>query len=399
VDKNHTPDSSTTFAELCLREAGLIAKKHGRPAEPFTHLSYDDEREIKMRAFSAFCAAEKLEKPEALVAAPNPRNYRTTSKRRMKIINGRARLICDIDEPELVSRLEPENHSRIFAECESLLPDISQKVAANLNFCIVRGESECAVIFNLARVDRQTVHAMTQLAELIRAAVPALVSAFIFHDPSRSKYYLEAEAVNENSFKRLFGPRVLRVRAGGMLFQHHPLSFSQVNAQVAEKIAQKISSYFGTRGDALADLYCGYGFFSCLVGSSFQTITGIDSARESIASAKENAGHLCKSSRNAFYLHSIEAKVIEDLIPPLRGEVSMILDPPRKGCARGVIAACAQVRPVRVAHLFCGAEQIARECSLWRTEGYRASEIIPFDMFAGTTSIETLVLFEVQRKA
>ncbi len=386
------------FAERCFQEAGQFAKKRGRPAEPFTHLEYADECRIKQKAFDSFCQSSGIVKPQNLVPAPCGRNYRTTSKRRVKTINERIRLICDTDEPELVSRLEPYTHAAIFTALEQLFSGLKQTLLSGINFCIVRGDTECSLIFNLAKVDRHSIHLFTKISEELKAELPALVSAFIFHDPSRSKYYLDAEALDAHAFKRLFGPRNMRVRAGGLLFQHHPLSFSQVNTAVAELIAEKISSFFEDSGDALIDLYCGYGFFSCLCAKGYQTITGIDCARESIASAKENADHLCKKSRNTFYQRSIDAKTIDTVLSPLRGAKSMILDPPRNGCGRGVIAAASALLPHKVAQLFCGAEELARECDLWTKGEYRIAELIPYDMFAGTANIETLVLMEPKRK-
>lgn len=395
--KNLHAAHTKTFAELCYAEAGILAKKKGRPAEPFTQMEYADECLVKQQALDRFFREQGLGPCEKMVPAPGGRHYRNTSKRRLKIINARPRLICDSDDPDLVSRLETLTHAKIFALCESMLTEIPRKILDTVNFCILRGSAECALIFNMARVDRQTVHILTKISQEIQAGEKSLQSAFIFHDPSRSKYYLEAEALQENSFKRLFGPRVLRYHAKGLTFQYHPLSFSQVNTPVAEIIASRIDSFFSTENETLVDLYCGYGFFSCIAGDSFSNICGIDCARESIASAKENAAHACRKTRSGFFLRSIDAAALQQILSPIRTRISMILDPPRKGCERGVIANCASFRPDKVAHLFCGAEQIASECAQWEKGGYAIDSIIPYDMFAGTAAIETLVLLKQKK--
>jgi tRNA/tmRNA/rRNA uracil-C5-methylase (TrmA/RlmC/RlmD family) len=43
-------------------------------------------------------------------------------------------------------------------------------------------------------------------------------------------------------------------------------------------------------------------------------------------------------------------------------------------------------------HLFCASEEIPAALGLWQQSGYFTRRIIPFDMFAGTAQLETVVL-------
>jgi tRNA/tmRNA/rRNA uracil-C5-methylase (TrmA/RlmC/RlmD family) len=395
MNRKVTKKRIPSFADFCFRESGIEVKGKGRPAEPFSRLSYNDEYSIRDNAFKRFCDAHHLKIPENLVPAPVPRGYRTTSKRKALFVGKKLRFLSDIDDVSGESALEPESHRRILSETENLISSLPAKLQSSFNYCIVRGIGECALIFNVSFAGSQMVQALESAARDISAKIPELRSAFIFHDPSKSKYYFESSALaDERNFRRLFGSRTLTVRAGGVVFHHHPLSFSQVNIPVAEKIALCLSDYFGDEGGLLSDLYCGYGFFSCIVGRYFREVVGIDNAGASILSAVENARHIPDFPKSTFHTKRIDAKAVHRLLPEKSGRECLILDPPRKGCVPGVISACAQRKPEKVAHIFCGAEEIPSEIALWRSSGYRVVRIIPFDMFPGTASVETVVLLE-----
>ncbi len=81
------------------------------------------------------------------------------------------------------------------------------------------------------------------------------------------------------------------------------------------------------------------------------------------------------------------------LPPPLPpGMEDVILDPPRRGADRAVIASIARRRPGRVLHLFCAADEVPGALGHWRQCGYFVRRVVPLDMFAGTPQLEILVL-------
>jgi tRNA/tmRNA/rRNA uracil-C5-methylase (TrmA/RlmC/RlmD family) len=69
----------------------------------------------------------------------------------------------------------------------------------------------------------------------------------------------------------------------------------------------------------------------------------------------------------------------------------VVLDPPRQGCAPGVIPPIAWRRPEVALHLCCGVDQIPRQLDEWRACGYRPARIVPLDLFAGTAGLEVAV--------
>jgi len=123
-------------------------------------------------------------------------------------------------------------------------------------------------------------------------------------------------------------------------------------------------------------------------------VIGIDYAKDSILSAGDNVRHLKPFPLSRFYAAKVDPHSLESFLPTSKMDESVILDPPRKGSAPGVIEYLAHRGVGRVLHIFCGVDEMPRELSIWRKCGYRTLRIIPVDMFPGTFSLEVMALLE-----
>ena len=74
---------------------------------------------------------------------------------------------------------------------------------------------------------------------------------------------------------------------------------------------------------------------------------------------------------------------------------TIVLDPPRNGTERGVLAAVASRRPRRVVHVFCSVDDIPNALRQWKVGGYIPVRVAPLDMFAGTPNLEVFVQLEL----
>jgi hypothetical protein len=295
--------------------------------------------------------------------------------------------------------IEPEEHARIFAALEGLLstPAFSP-LAQALNFVVIRGTyEEFMVIFNMSAMDRGRHRLLLRAADLIRGLDSSVVSAFLVIDPSRSPYYLETD-MPRGSFpiKRLFGPERFRLRVGDAVFSVPPTSFSQVNESILPLLVDNARSLMaGGMGERLLDLYCGYGLFAFSLEPGYREVVAVDAALSSVRAGSDMAAHARgRSSRIRFLAAAIERRSLETLLPPplMPDEEDVILDPPRRGADRTVIASIARRRPGRVLHLFCAADEIPEAIGRWRSCGYFVRRAVSLDMFAGTPQLETMVL-------
>lgn len=388
------------FVRAAAERRGLRLPPASHP-EPLAHLEYAAERLVKDEALRAFWKHHGLPgSPSEVVAAPRPRGYRSTSKRRAVQRRGGLALAFSADahaRPGVAdSALDPPEHLAVYAH---LLPQLDRAVsaalAAQLSYAIVRGgEGGLCVILNLRAFDGAIVRRAKQIGESLQAAGLGVRSAFLYLDPTGSDYYLEARRpAGVLSWKRLFGPEWIEVHVDGRRLRFSPVVFSQVNeAMLPVLTAIARERLHPLEGHYLLDLYCGYGLFSLCLGAEARRVVGIDAEGPAIDAARDNARRLGLGDRARFVAGRITAELLASRVSPGDGPEVAILDPPRQGTERGVIEAVARRRPERVLHVFCGTDGIPRELEDWRRAGYGAEAAAPLDLFPGSASLETMVL-------
>lgn len=391
-------DWSDTLHDAALkRRLALPSPSH---PEPLALLDYEVELALKREALRSFWRAHRLPGVlEPMVPAPQPRGYRTTTKRKAKF-SPRGLSLGFPGEARGVSLLDAAEHRELYGYlAERLSRPGAKALAAALNWTVVRGRgASLAVILNVSAMDARVVRAAKTLAEALQEGSDRLGvrAAFLYLDPTRSEYYLEARRPSGVlSFKRLFGPDRLQVEADGVRLRFPPTVFSQGNqAMLGTMIATARALLGPLEGIALLDLYCGYGLFSLTAGRDAAHVLGVDTDGPAIEAARENAAHLGVGDRARFLSGHIDAPFLGDrLRQPTRQEQAILLDPPRQGTAVGVTAALATRRPARVVHICCGTDEIPREVEGWSRAGYLLARAVPLDLFPGTAALETFMLF------
>ena len=134
--------------------------------------------------------------------------------------------------------------------------------------------------------------------------------------------------------------------------------------------------------------------FALALSGRYARVIGLDAAPQSIDAARDNAAWHGASGRSEFHARRITARTLAETLPRAgRQSEAILLDPPRQGPERGVIAALAARRPEIAVEAFCGVDEIPRQVREWEAGGYRVGRIVPLDMFPGTASLEVLVSF------
>jgi tRNA/tmRNA/rRNA uracil-C5-methylase (TrmA/RlmC/RlmD family) len=402
------------YAEILQRMPGFKASDQSNDAaniEPFAFMPYTEELSGKKNAFAQFWKKNRLPgMPEGLIGSPMPRHYRTTTKRRVFFSHGKFRLrfshLKDAtpDTAPLSSELEPKEHAVIYGFAAEKINSPSFSMSAkHLNYIIIRGTyTEFCVVFNVHQINGPIVKNLRALAEKLSMLGLNIVSAFIFADPSRSDYYLDKTETEGDGgvCKKLFGPDALRLRVNDQTYNFGPLSFSQINQSMLPVMLEKMVRMCGSDPKGrFVDLYCGYGLFANYIGRGFGETIAVDVDRASVdyghATAQYTARKKGTKSRMIFRAAPITPMSLEKLLP-LPGEKAetVLLDPPRGGPSKGVIAFCAAREPRRIIHLFCDIDRVPVDLEEWEKNGYRVTEIVPFDMFPGTPNLEVAVLLE-----
>lgn len=387
------------FVEFLLKRVGS-----GGGVEPLAHLDYEEELALKNEALRDFWEFHQLNgEPESILASPRPRRYRTTTRRRAYFAGGRLSLGFDQGAGKgttqfPLSMLEPEGHEKIYRFLlEKGGEPANSPVARNLNYLIVRGSYDTfSVVFNMVRLDGQIVRRLKMLGKQLEESGMSVVSAFVFHDPSRSDYYFEWEPPPVSvRLKKLFGPARFLLRFDREKYLLPPTSFSQVNESVVPHMLDRIEALLQPTGEErLTDLFCGYGLFALALSPHCAEVYGVDANREAIAAATDSLRFHQPRGKVAFFDRRVTPSALARILPAGDGEELAILDPPRLGTDAELLAYVAWRRPRRIVHISCGIEGVPGAVAAWRENGYRVTRIAPLDMFPGTPNLETLQLLE-----
>ncbi len=182
----------------------------------------------------------------------------------------------------------------------------------------------------------------------------------------------------------------------GVKIRISPLSFYQVNHDVAELLYKKAAEYAEPEGKTVLDLYCGAGTIGLSMASKAKRIIGVEIIEQAVEDAKFNAKangftnteFLCDDAAGA-------AKVLSE--KGIKPDV-IILDPPRKGCDESLIETVATAfSPERVVYVSCDSATLSRDCKIFKTLGYETVKAIPVDMFPRTGHVETVALISKEK--
>ena len=148
------------------------------------------------------------------------------------------------------------------------------------------------------------------------------------------------------------------------------------------------------------DLYGGAGALSAGIATKVAAIDIVD-----VASAATDAGvaafqgfaerRQADTSETVADIRFVDGAV-EKTLEQLRHEPKLhavILDPPRTGAGKDVIASVAGYEPEHVIHVGCDPATAARDLAAWRNAGYQLAEMNIVDAFGMTHHVETLMHF------
>lgn len=182
----------------------------------------------------------------------------------------------------------------------------------------------------------------------------------------------------------------------GVSYLVSPTAFFQTNVGAATRLVRHVVQEVGAARRVL-DLYCGSGLFSLQLAKAGAMVTGIEENRQAVANAEGNMRlNRLPAERARFF-----AARVEDALERMSRDPwdAVVLDPPRQGCPPRVLATIfGKMRPPRVVYVSCNPEALASELPVILKSGYRVTRVQPVDMFPHTEHIETVIVFEPQRR-
>ncbi|MBE6529652.1 MAG: 23S rRNA (uracil(1939)-C(5))-methyltransferase RlmD [Ruminococcaceae bacterium] len=250
----------------------------------------------------------------------------------------------------------------------------------------VKGEVMLCLVVN----GRELPHEK-EFADAICRQFPQIVSLYVNVNRQNTNVILGED------YRLLAGLPYLEDVLCGLRFRISPQSFYQVNHDACELlygIAKEKADLRG--GERLVDLYCGIGTIGLSMIDRAKSLVGVEIVPEAVDCAKENAAlnnianatFLCADlSENEPMLARVAKETGEDFAHSV-----VILDPPRKGTTRALIEEIAQNNVPKVLYISCNPDTLARDCAIFRENGYEIGEVTTVDLFPRTGHVETVVL-------
>ena len=177
----------------------------------------------------------------------------------------------------------------------------------------------------------------------------------------------------------------------GVKIRINPLSFYQVNHDMAEKLYEKAKEYAAPKGKTVLDLYCGAGTIGLSMADEAKEIFGVEIIPEAIEDAKYNAE--MNGIKNTEFMCGDAAEAAKNLAERNVKPDVIIVDPPRKGCSEELLNTISKdFAPETLVYVSCDPATLARDVKILATLGYTLKEYTPFDLFPRTSHVETVAL-------
>ncbi len=227
--------------------------------------------------------------------------------------------------------------------------------------------------------------------------------------------YINVNVKNTNviygdKFIHKYGPANYSADMLGIKYKIGVQSFMQVNSSVCSKMYTTVRDLINAdENTVVIDAYSGAGLMTALLAKNAKKAIGVEIVDEAVKLADELAVQNGLNNKIKNYCGKCE-----DLLPSIIKEeksngnkICVVLDPPRKGCDISVIQALLASEIDKIVYVSCKPSTLARDIGLLVgtleyangeikrpeeiNERYSIDFVKPFDMFAQTKHVETVV--------
>ena len=183
------------------------------------------------------------------------------------------------------------------------------------------------------------------------------------------------------------GPPEILMEAGSLLYPVGPDSFFQVNTLLGAELQALVRSLPRGVPRKLLDLYCGAGFFTIALAGTAGEALGIERDRGAVRNAVA-AARLNRAS-NVKFRRGDAAREIGGL----RDFDLVLVDPPRLGLPKPLLAGLVRLRPAEIVFVSCDPPTFARDAASLIEAGYLLSGLNLVDLFPATYHAEIVAIF------
>ncbi|GAB2982694.1 class I SAM-dependent RNA methyltransferase [Frigoribacterium salinisoli] len=196
-------------------------------------------------------------------------------------------------------------------------------------------------------------------------------------------------------------PTVVTEQVGDRSFRVDDTGFWQVHRLAAGALTAAVQDLVDPAlvdpRAANLDLYGGVGLLAAAfadVAGPATRITTVEGVARATEHAAENlaewVGAAAVTGRVERWLRQAGAQASATERDRQRA-ATVVLDPPRSGAGREVVAAITELEPAQVVYVACDPVALSRDLGLFSAAGYRPAALRAFDLFPSTHHVETVV--------
>ena len=186
------------------------------------------------------------------------------------------------------------------------------------------------------------------------------------------------------------GPSILHEEVLGRSLGVSQESFWQSHKRAPEILTQVVLDFATLKtGEHVLDLYGGVGLFSAAIVDVVGPTGHVDLIEGSKVATADAARNF-----NSYSNITIATGDVVKLLPRITAADVVVLDPPRDGAGKEVVAQIARLAPRSIVYVACDPAALARDTAYLADHSYSLVKVRAFDLFPMTHHIECVALYE-----
>ena len=170
--------------------------------------------------------------------------------------------------------------------------------------------------------------------------------------------------------------------------------FWQVHPGAASTFLRRVVALLAaSSGDKVVDLYAGAGLFTMRLGEIVAPdgfVLGVEGDRRAVENGAGNTEHLDNVEWRA---NRVDRELRSLVSQGVRADLA-VLDPPRTGAGKEVMALLARLGPRRVVYVACDPSALARDVRAAADHGYALTSLEAYDAFPMTHHVECIAVLD-----
>lgn len=194
--------------------------------------------------------------------------------------------------------------------------------------------------------------------------------------------------VLSGTIKHIDGIKEIKINAFDITYFVDLVGFHQTNLDIQDKLYNKVLEFISSNSNVLNG-FSGQGLLSAILSKKAKTVIGIEINKSSHKSAET-----LKQQNNISNLQNICGDFHKYINKFKKNVDTLILDPTKKGCGKEVMNEIIGVE--NIIYISCNPIALSKDLNVIKNH-YNIEEVVPFDMFPNTTSVETLVKLKLKK--